>query len=231
MREKPRRGSLRVAMTDVESDRETYERLADAISEALRGLAHDAANCAAVFDMEVSELGAHDATGVGDSLRAATDRLRAHVNELRGLAGARRTEDCALDELLVLSLRLLSRSARQDLLRVPGDRTPTRVRAPQLQALFSTLLAVRGVIRSTDGKGLLRASVGPESVAPGTVGGRGVIRLDVELDAPAFERIAEATRRTLAGIGELTTSALTTGDRPPFSLGISCPLSSGSTPG
>lgn len=186
-------------MTDVESERETYERLADAISEALRGLAHDAANCAAVFDMEVSELGAHDATGVGDSLRAATDRLRAHVNELRGLAGARRTEDCALDELLVLALRLLSRSARQDLLRIPGERTPVKVRVPQLQALFSTLVAVRGIIRATDGKGLLRASVGPE-------GGTGTITLEASLEADAFQHVADSTRRTLAGIGSLEVS-------------------------
>lgn len=213
----PRRmhGSLAV-MTDGASDRETYERVADAMSDALRTLAHDAANCAAVFDMEVSELGAHDATGVGDSLRAATDRLKAHVSDLRSLAASRREGDAALDEVLALALRLLSRSARRDLARIPGERVQTRVRAPQILVLISTLIAVRALVLPQEARGLVGASVGPH-------GDRGVIELTVESEA-ALDGLTGIIGRAITGCGTASSTLLEGAATPTFALRISFPL-------
>lgn len=180
-------------MSDGAAERVVYDRVADAIGEALRTLAHDAANCAAVFDMEVSELSV-DASGAADSLRAATERLRAHVQDLRALAAAKRSEGASLDEVLQLALRLLSRSARRDLTRTPGERVAFRVSASQLSLLLGLLVVLRAVLRPTEGAGLVRASAGPED-------GRGAITLEVAMDAAAFDELLAIARGAFSELG------------------------------
>lgn len=182
-------------MSDGAVERVVYDRVADAVGEALRTLAHDAANCAAVFDMEVSELSG-DASGAADSLRAATERLRAHVQDLRALAAAKRSEGASLDEALQLGLRLLSRSARRDLTRTPGERVAFRVGASQLSLLVGLLVVLRAVLRPTEGTGLLRASAGPD-------GGRGTITLEVAMDDAAFGELLAIARGAFSGLGEV----------------------------
>lgn len=193
-------------MSDGASERAIYDRVADAFGEALRTLAHDAANCAAVFDMEVSELGGADATGAGDSLRAATDRLRSHVQDLRALAAAKRADGSAIDEVLSLALRLMSRSARRDLGRVGGERSACRVQAPQLTLLLGLLVTLRAIIKASDGAGLTSASALPTE-------GAGVITLDVTLTGAALDELRAIATGALGGLGAMTVEPHATGAR------------------
>jgi hypothetical protein len=197
MRRRPDRGSLGEAMSDAGPERATYDRVADAIAEALRTLAHDAANCAAVFDMEIGELGGADATGAGDSLRAATERLRAHVQDLRVFSTRR--DATALDELLAFSLRVLSRSARRDLTRTAGDREACLVRGQQLPVLLSLLVVLRAILKATEGNGLRRASARPDK-------SEGTVTFEVAMDDAELEAVASVARGVVGGIGSATTA-------------------------
>lgn len=153
-----------------------------AIAEAMRALAHDLANCAAVFEMEVGELALEQGptpAGVAVALRDATDRLNGHVGDLRELAGSHAADAARLDELLVLALRFSSREARRALHGVPGERAAATVRAPQLLALVPLLVAVREISVATRGSGLVSASVSKTERG-------GMVRLGVLFDAAAL---------------------------------------------
>jgi hypothetical protein len=160
-----------------------------AIAEAMRALAHDLANCAAVFEMEVGELTVQPggpAPGVAVALRDATDRLRGHVGDLRELAGSHAADAARLDQLLALALRFSSREARRALNAVPGERAPATVRAPQLLALVPLLVAIREISVASRGAGLVSASVAPRQAASGGTSG-GSVRLGIAFDAAALQ--------------------------------------------
>jgi len=149
----------------------------------MRALAHDLANCAAVFEMEVGELAIEPratSPGVAVALRDATDRLRDHVGDLRELAGSHAADAARLDELLALALRFSSREARRALNAVPGERAPATVRAPQLLALVPLLVAIREISVASRGAGLFSASVSQRPSG-------GVVRLGVLFDAAALQ--------------------------------------------
>jgi|GEM_PF-6901253 hypothetical protein len=182
------------------SERLVYDRIADAIGEALRTLAHDAANCAAVFDMEVGEVTAVSPEA-GDALVAATDRLRTHVQDIRTLAAAKGAEGASLEEVLTLALRLLSRTARRDLSRTPGERLACHVHAPQLPVLLGLLVVLREILRATGGAGLARASVAAD-------GDSGVILLEVAMEEAPFAEllaIANGAFSQIARVAHLAT--------------------------
>lgn len=204
-------------MSGSESDTDRDAHVADALGEVLRSLAHDAANCAAVFDMELGDLQLADGDEAAASLRSATDRLREHVQDLRVLAGARSTNDCALDEVTRLVLRLSSRSARRDLGQLAPEVGPMRVKVPQVHAALVMMVTLRGILVAGRASALLGVSLTREE-------GRAVVTALADLEPGTLEAIAERGRTTAGAIAVITADRIEVDGRSRGRLRIAFPL-------